>query len=276
MKLAVRALGMGVNTLALLSPRQAGKVALDVFCKMRAGRHKPYHADYLSQYEHQMVGTGRGPMAVYRRRGPGPTVLLCHGYESNAFRWRKLLAYLADTDYDIYMMEAPAHGASDGDRFTALWYGEAMLDVCRLCKPEVIVGHSVGAFAMSYMLAHHEVPTLRNAILMAPPDTFELITDNYFDLLGYSHRVRQAYDAIILEQFGHPLSYFNASDFMSRVGVPGIVIHDTEDHINGYVEGEAVARQWTDGRLITTTGLGHSLQDLAVYEIIEGVLLAVR
>jgi pimeloyl-ACP methyl ester carboxylesterase len=264
-KLIIKFLGLAVSLWAIVQPRKAAAKALDLFSTPRAGQHKDYHADYLRVFEKAVVPSAWGDIAVYRRAGDGPRVLFCHGWESNAFRWRKVLKYLEDESYDIYLMEAPAHGASGGSRFTAIYYAEGMRDVIKTFHPHVIVGHSVGGFALCYAAEMGWLTGIQRAIIMAPPDTLELITDNYFNLLGYSSRVRRYYDQLITERFGKPTTYYNASSFAQQLDMPGVVIHDVDDDINRYFEGEAVANGWPQGDLITTRGLGHSLQGEEVY-----------
>lgn len=275
-KLSIRILGFAVSIWALLQPREAATKALDLFCTPRAGRHKDHHATFLEVLDKSVVPTRWGDLAVYRRPGPGLKVLFCHGWESNAFRWRKVLKYLHDQSYDLYLMEAPAHGASGGDRFTAIYYAEGMREVVGTYEPDVIIGHSVGGFAICVAAQNRWLAGIKRAIIMAPPDTLDLITDNYFNLLGYSSRVRRYYDSLIEERFGHPASYFNASDFAERLDMPGVVIHDVDDDINKFFEGEAVADRWPSGDLVVTEGLGHSLQgDVVFSEIARQLQLAV-
>lgn len=269
MSLLLRSIGASINAWALVQPEAAAEKVLALFCQPREGRHKPHHEAYLASFEKMLIPTEHGDMAVFRRPGSGPSVLLCHGWESNAFRWRKVLRQLKEEDLDLYMMEAPAHGASDGSAFTALWYAEAMRDVIASLKPQGMVAHSVGGFAMCYAAHNQWLESIQHAIVMAPPDTLELITDNYFNLLGYSDRVRVYYDQLIEERFGQPISFFNASDFAHALNIPGILIHDEGDSINKHFEGVAVAENWEGGSLVTTSGLGHSLQGEEVYETIS-------
>jgi len=52
----------------------------------------------------------------------------------------------------------------------------------------------------------------------------------------------------------------------STLKIPGLIIHDREDMINEYYEGEAIHSAWPSSRLVSTSGLGHGLQDPIVYE----------
>jgi pimeloyl-ACP methyl ester carboxylesterase len=44
---------------------------------------------------------------------------------------------------------------------------------------------------------------------------------------------------------------------VSSLAVPLLVFHDREDTDVGWSEGDAIARAWPGGRLVTTQGLGH-------------------
>ena len=52
---------------------------------------------------------------TYHWPGENDTVILFHGWESNAFRWRLLVAHLKEANYNIIACDAPGHGNSTGN-----------------------------------------------------------------------------------------------------------------------------------------------------------------
>jgi hypothetical protein len=103
---------------------------------------------------------------------------------------------------------------------------------------------------------------------MAPPDRLQLITENYFNLMGYSKVVRKAYHTLFEATFPKSIEAYNASDFVKTIEHKGIVIHDKADSINYYFEGENVTRNWANGQLISIEGSDHSLQEEEVFDYI--------
>lgn len=270
-----KVIGFLFNALALISPRRAAQKALHLFCSPRKGRLRPHESQYLAQFSQRNIPYTHGHVATYRRKGTGPRILLCHGWESNAWRWRKLLDYLGDTDYDIIMLDGPAHGASTSDTFTAVKYAEAIDTVCRVYQPHCLICHSIGAFASCYYLAHYP-HSIQRLVLLGPPDTLTRMIDNYFDMLGMSQGLRKAFNELFADTFPHPPQFYEATKFVKDIHIPGVVIHDAEDYINLYSEGEAIAASWLEGELVTTKGYGHGLQDPEVFEVVKAQLALLK
>lgn len=261
--------GAGINILSWFAPNQAAKIALKLFCSPQKGHIKEHELGYLAQFEKKMVNSPEGRVATFRKNGTGKKVLFCHGWESNSYRWRKVTAYLDKyaPDLDIMMMDAPGHGGTESSVFTAVHYKEMINAVNSAYKADMIVGHSVGAFSVALYLQDFDHQAKR-AILLAPPDELDLVTKNYFKMMGYTHRIRKYYDQVVKDKFPHDIYYYNASDFAKNFEIPGVVIHDKADSINYYFEGEAVASEWKEGELISIEGTDHSLQREDVYQLI--------
>lgn len=259
-------IGAGVNTLSIANKRKAASIALDLFRTPRKGEVKSYQKKFLAKFDSvELSANGRSVM-TYDNKKQGERVLFCHGWESNSFRWRKLYKVLKKTNVNVIMVDAPAHGRSGSDRFDAIRYADYINTAVDYYKPSTIVGHSIGGYAMLYSAAKYAPPSVQQLIVLASPDKFTDITDRYFKLLGYSARVRNAYDDLVEEIFGGTPESFSVARMASTLKIPGLIIHDREDMINEYYEGEAIHSAWPSSRLVSTSGLGHGLQDPIVYE----------
>ena len=79
-----------LNTLALFDARKAGAIAFQIFCTPRQGRLREKDRAFLDTADDQQdLHVNDLNMRCYHWRGPGDTVLLVHGWESNAARWRR-------------------------------------------------------------------------------------------------------------------------------------------------------------------------------------------
>jgi pimeloyl-ACP methyl ester carboxylesterase len=263
-----KVIGKGINILALIAPKKAAGFALKFFSTPRKGRIRPHQENFLRQFEENLIHSPVGKVATYRKKGSGKRLLLCHGWESNSSRWKKLIAYLERIpDLDILMMDAPGHGKTETPDFSALKYKTMIHSVNQSYKADLIIGHSVGAFSCAFYLHDHR-PEKGHIVLMAPPDRLQLITENYFNLMGYSKVVRKAYHTLFEATFPKSIEAYNASDFVKTIEHKGIVIHDKADSINYYFEGENVTRNWANGQLISIEGSDHSLQEEEVFDYI--------
>lgn len=271
--IVLKSVGLGLNGLGLIAPKRSAEIALDIFCTPRKGKIESYQKKFLKKFKHVPLEYEGMPVMTYDNGKSGRKVLLCHGWESNSFRWRKLYRALKDTDLNIIMMDAPAHGASGSDKFQALLYGQMIDVVASHYQPETILGHSVGGYSAIYYMSQYEPAFVENLIILASPDKLEDITNRYFNMIGLGGRVGKKYFNLIKEKFGEDISHYNASDYASNIDVEGLIIHDKQDDVNLFYEAEAIHSKWKNSRLIHTNGLGHSLQSEEVYETIASAIL---
>ena len=265
--------GFGLNTIGLVAPRKAAEVALDIFCTPRKGRIQSYQKKFLKKFNQITLDYKGIPVTTYDNGKSGKKVLLCHGWESNSFRWRKLYRALKDTELNIIMMDAPAHGGSGNDKFQALLYGQMIDVVANHYKPNTILGHSVGGYSSIYYVSQYKPQFVRNLVILASPDRLVDITNRYFNMIGLGDRVGKRYHSLIKERFGEEITYYNASDFAKDIEAEGLIIHDKEDDVNLFYEAESIHSKWKKSRLVHTIGLGHSLQSEEVYQTIAASIL---
>ncbi|MBT8299718.1 MAG: alpha/beta hydrolase, partial [Maribacter sp.] len=108
------AYGHYFNVLATFSSKMAAKKAFALFCTPRKGKVRPEQQGFLEQAKSHRLKVMGLELQTYRWQGNKETILLMHGWESNAFRWRNLISFLKKEDYNIIAFDAPAHGDSTG------------------------------------------------------------------------------------------------------------------------------------------------------------------
>lgn len=264
--------GFGLNALGIIAPRRSAEIALDIFCSPRKGRIQSYQKKFLKKFKSVPLENCGMSIMTYDNGKSGKKVLLCHGWESNSFRWRKLYRSLQDSDLNIIMMDAPAHGASGSNKFQALLYGDMIDIVSQYYQPDIILGHSVGGFSTIYYVSHYKPDFVKKLIILASPDRLIDITQRYFSMIGLGSRVGKRYFNIIKEKFGNDITTYNASDYAAEIGIEGLIIHDKEDDVNLFYEAESIHSKWRNSTLMHTQGLGHSLQDDSVYKAIASAV----
>jgi alpha-beta hydrolase superfamily lysophospholipase len=142
--LFLKSIGLAFNFIGLFSHYLALKLAIDLFSKPRKGRLLHYHEKYLNSFTQEDILVRNVNIRIYIK-GTGQTkILLVHGWESNSWRWRKLLQYLDSDLYSFILMDAPAHGKSDSQKFDLDLFAEAIYKAGELFQPNYIVGHSIG------------------------------------------------------------------------------------------------------------------------------------
>ncbi len=260
--------GFYFNTIALFSKEAAAQKALSVFSIPRKGKITPLQDQFLKTAEKQLIGFDEGLYALYKWKGTGPTVLLLHGWESNAFRWKYLIEPLVKKDYNIIAIDAPAHGGTDGTEFTAVKYSKIIKQTIALYEPNYVVAHSVGAMATMYQEHQHAHACVQKFVFLGSPNKLEGIMRGYQQVVPFNETVYNALDRLLKKSFGMSIKEFNAADFSRAIKVPALLIHNPEDVIIPYTAMDEIASQMSNVKTYTSATGGHSLYTPEVVSII--------
>jgi len=261
------ALGKYYNALHLVAPRKAAVKAFDLFCTPRGGRIKEKDKPFLERAQQGNVYTSSGQrIRTYTWAGnPDKVVLLLHGWQSNAGRWRRLGPVLEAEGYTVLAIDAPAHGQSEGRLFNAYLYAEAVHAVLQTQPVHYMVGHSVGGMTLSYFVTHFEAPTVQKLVLLGAPSDLEDIAAHFNKALRLSDRTQQSVRRYFEKRFGNPVAYFSVAGFCARIAHPTLVIHDKQDPLANITDAYRYGKALPNAQLFVTENLGHELQDESVY-----------
>ena len=251
--------GKWFNFVALFNPPYAGKLAFDTFVKVRKGRVKPEQQPYLDEARHSVEMVGNSRIQTYQWAGTGPRVLLIHGWESNSYRWHKLIEVLRAADYHVIAFDAPAHGYSSGKILHVPLYSESVEFMVNKFEPKYVIGHSMGGMTALYHAHRHPNESVEKIVTIGSPAEFEAIARSYQQMLGFNDRVLKALDAVIYDEFGYHIHEFSSPEFMRGNPKKGLLLHDRLDPIAPFHASEKVHKAWENSTLIPTEGLGHSM-----------------
>jgi pimeloyl-ACP methyl ester carboxylesterase len=201
---------------------------------------------------------------TYHWPGKGKTILLAHGWESNSFRWYRLIETLRQDDFNIIALDAPAHGQSGSSHFNALLYADFINEVVKHYRPNVIIGHSVGGMASAIFRNKYQDDVLEKLVLIGAPSEFVNVFENYTSLLGYNSQLKNSLNELITERFGNTPESFSTAQYLKDVETEGLIIHDKLDKIIAYEEALRIKKTFRNASLISTEGLGHSLHHESV------------
>ncbi len=260
----IKSIGGALNATSLISSRYASRKALHLFASPRKGRYTEEQEKIVSTALFEEVSFNGMDIATYRWNGKGKTILLTHGWESNASRWSYILNDLRAQDYNIIALDAPAHGRSGGRRFNAVLYSEFIDVIAKKFQPQVIMGHSVGGMASVFFMHNFPLDSVEKMVLLGAPAHFTGVFSRYKSLMGYNRRISEGLDNIVLERFGQPVDYFSAANFSSAIKAKGLIIHDKNDKVIPYEDALLFANRYKNSELISTSGFGHGLKDASL------------
>ncbi len=260
------AIGSYFNFLSLFSKEAVAHKAYTLFCSPRKGRILPIQAQFLEEAKKEVVTVADMKVQTYGWEGDRETVLLLHGWESNAYRWRNLIGFLRREGFAVLAFDAPAHGHSSGSLFNVLRYTECTQTIVSRYNPDYIIGHSVGGMTAVYHQYRFPDNPLKKVISIGAPAEFSDVMKRYQDLLGFNDRVMHALDTYYKKHFGFGFDDFTTAEYAKNIRIPGLLIHDEHDLVAPFIASEKVHAQWNNSRLIKTQGLGHSMHQKEVNE----------
>jgi pimeloyl-ACP methyl ester carboxylesterase len=198
---------------------------------------------------------------------------LVHGWESNAARWKNLVLTLKQKGFNVVALDAPAHGYSGSTVFNAFLYSEYIHKTIRHFNPSIIIGHSMGGMATVFCQNKYHFETIQKLILIGVPSEYTGVLKRYTDMLGYNQRIIKQINTVVIERFGAEPATFSTAKFLETITSKGLIIHDEDDNVIPYNDALQIKYSFKDSKLITTKGLGHSLNNELVasyiYDFIE-------
>ena len=260
----IKSIGKVLNATSVISPKYATSKALNLFAKPRKGRYTDTQIPVMESAFYEELDYNGSTIATYRWVGQNKTVLLAHGWESNASRWNYMLRALKEEGYNVIALDAPAHGKSSGRQFNAVLYSECIALVVKKFQPEIVIGHSVGGMASVFSMHNNNLTSIKKLILLGAPAHFTGVFTRYKNMMGYNNKIANGLDKIVLERFGQPVDYFSAANFTQNLSAKGLIIHDKKDRIIPYEDAQLFANRYKNAELITTTGFGHGLKDKSI------------
>lgn len=190
----------------------------------------------------------------------GPVALLVHGWGGHARQMLQLADTLAQQGYRPVLLEMPAHGRSRGSWSNLPQFARAIDYAIGRLQQEghrvgLLAGHSLGANAAAY--ATSRGLAIDKLVLLAPPASPRAYTRYFAQVFGLSEATRAGMQRRIEASEGVLMQHFEARAVSPRISVPTLVVHDREDRINAFADGQAYAHAIQGAQLVATEGLGH-------------------
>ncbi len=186
-------------------------------------------------------------------------ILICHGFDSNSYRFAKYVISLVKAGFQVFAFDAPGHGFSDGKTINAFVYRDTILEIESLFGPFYgIMAHSLGALAASLAAETLDNPD-KKLVLIAPATEVKTIFKNFFTTVPLTKKTRKAFDSLVNEKTGHNTEWFSVARAVHHIPSSILWIHDTDDRMCPYEDTLAIRQEELPNiQFITTSGLGHT------------------
>ncbi len=256
--------GAYFNSWVHFNSRKAAIKAFEVFCTPRKGKVQTTQKTFLNEAKDTILKVELVELQTYKWFGNNDTILLVHGWESNVFRWHRLIEKLKSEKYNIIAFDAPAHGNSTGTVLNGPLYAKAIQRLVEKYQPKYVIGHSFGGMALIYNEYLHKNSCVERMITLGSPSELADFMKQYKSILGLSTKMMNAIELHFTELFDLKFSDFSSATFAKEITKKGLLIHDELDAIAPYWASKQVHANWKNSTLITTSGFGHSLHQDSV------------
>ncbi|WP_298143943.1 alpha/beta hydrolase [Flavobacterium sp.] len=274
-RILTKSIGAFLNVLHLVAPKKSDALAFQIFCTPRKGKIQLGKIPKVLQTaEKEIHNIADHDIAVYRFPGNGKKILLVHGWESNSKRWKKLLPYLKKAQFDIYAIDAPAHGKSSGTLFTVPLYAEVIAAMIQKFGIQQLIAHSIGGSASIYALHKSNPETVEKAAILGAPADLDVLISNYARILSLRPRNVRGLTQTFSTKFKLETQLFSSKIFVKSLQIKGFVAHDAHDDVVAFSESEKIIANWKDVTFVPTKNLGHSLHDANLYQQLLSFLKA--
>ena len=256
--------GFSLNVLSFISLKWSTSIALQLFSKPRKGQITKVQSEFLDTAIKQTFKYKNDQIATYHWQGKNQTILLIHGWESNAGRWTDLILCLQEKNFNIIALDAPAHGNSGSNTFNVPLYGEFIKTVTDHFKPNIMVAHSLGGMSTAFSISKYQIENIQKLVLIGVPSEYVDVLSRYKNMMSYNTRIISNLNQLITERFGLTPKTLSTVNNLENVNSKGLVIHDEYDDVIPYNDALLIQNSFKNSQLITTKGLGHSLKDTTV------------
>lgn len=183
-------------------------------------------------------------------------ILLVHGWESRATQMFGFVPGLLNKGYQVFAVDMPAHGYSEGSISDANKFVQTIL----LAQQELggfdaIIAHSLGAGATSHAIS--QGLKSNKLVLISGPSSVETIMRQFSTFIGLNHKASNLFVHFTGEQVGIKASEMDAKTLLHKNDIPTLFIHDENDTIVPISESQRLMLVFTNSELFITTDLGH-------------------
>ncbi len=258
-------IGTIINILGAISPKLGARCALYLFQSPRGKKLKESEIQYLESARFN-VPNGQPMISYYKWGEHNRSLLLNHGWESSAIRWKPYIGKLNDLGYSVIAIDAPSHGLSKHNKFNAYLYSLALYPLIQHCQPEIVIGHSIGGFVSVLTGAEQPQYQPNRYILLAPNNKIKDTFATYQSLLGMTDRVMSVAIEMVKDMTpeGHAVEYFESEKLIKSIPVPIDIIHDKQDRLLPFSESKRLEEMYDNVTLHETDGYGHRLRSLDI------------
>ncbi len=217
--------------------------------------------------QHRDVLGSEGRVAMWSWGEPEwPLVVCMHGWGGRGTQWAHLAHALLAQQHRVVVLDAPAHGASDGDRASMPGFRNALLRVLDAAgAPKALVGHSLGGLAVLAAIASRAnagAKSLPRAVSIGAPSSVDRPMARFLRRHEASEAVHLAMIAQLEKRWHFRWRDLDTVTLAAQAtragGAPLLIVHAEDDEQVLLVESDGLLADWPRAeRWLAPEGTGH-------------------
>lgn len=250
-----------IGLVGRFSPERASAIALERFLRPRFRKQRsrtiPIFRD--AQWDTHQVDDHK--IAHYHwQGGTGPTILLAHGWESDAGTFAPMIEFLLDKGWSVRALDAPAHGQSSGNTVNLPLYSSVLRSFLKNFQDiDIVVGHSFGGMALAHANDTGELDPFPPSVIVGSALELRQSLAPFVELLNMTTSVKNALYERIHRLSGQPVHWYSIDRMLSNTQTPFLVAHDKEDKVCPIRDLETLmSKELPHVDFHITSGLGHN------------------
>ncbi|MDD9892426.1 MAG: alpha/beta fold hydrolase [Gammaproteobacteria bacterium] len=247
--------------LCKVSPRWGARYVRKYLYEPRRFPRPQRERELLKQAESFNLDFEDGQLACWRfaplnAELPLKTALLVHGWEARGAQMGSLVEPLQRLGYQVYMVDSPAHGDSDGARTQPVQISRMVLRLQQKLKTiDLLVAHSVGAFAST--LALQNGLTVGRFVSIAGVVDYRVVMRDVRLMFNVPASAKAEMDRQIEAELGMSWDALNVLQHAALMEQPCLYLHDPQDDDTPCFGVEAMSKAVADGEFLPVLGAGH-------------------
>lgn len=248
------------GTMGYLFPKLAARQAYRFFSTPRSRAKHRTSDELLESARIFEFMYGRELLKGYEWGYGGQTILLVHGWESRGTALRTFVPYLLERGFRVVAFDGPAHGDSGGKRTNLLHFGGAVRAIInQIGGVYGIITHSFGGASTAFALSHlDDAIKVGKLVLINVPNRMEKVLQDAMATLNVPPPAARRFLQYIEQKVKFPIHHADTSraDLQGQVEEV-LVVHDKQDAVVDFAEGQAIFEAWDNARLLVSDGYGH-------------------
>ena len=248
-----------IRLASLASVRWGAQIAFDMFSTPYRKSKKP-KPTIFKQAENIKITVNDCQINGYKwNPSANKQLLILHGFESRAYKFDMYIAPLLNKGWGITIMDAKAHGKSEGKQIILPDYVALIETLEKIYgKFSGYLAHSFGGIAVSLHLEKSPNDDAKLA-LIAPATETETAILLFSKIVGLKAQVVNTIDDLILEKSGKPTSFYSLKRIVPTLNNKILWVHDQNDKITPLSDVQPLIDQHPRHvEFVITNGLGHS------------------